>query len=166
MTTSTCQGVTGVLAGSDAPARPWRLGPAWFDTREVLRRKWFHTGPRSSRQPGLDAAGRVQAWVIGPGLGTGHAESATLRAVLATDLPVIVDADALTILSRHFDLVSIPVAPTVLTPHAGEFERLTGQPPGADRVAAARLADDLGATVLLKGNVTVIAGPGGPVYLI
>ena len=104
--------------------------------------------------------------MVGPGFGTGHAESATLRAVLATDLPVIVDADALTILANHPDLVRSRQAPTVLTPHAGEFERLAGHPPGDDRVAAARdLADDLGATVLLKGNVTVIAGPGGPVYL-
>ena len=54
----------------------------------------------------------------------------------------------------------------MLTPHAGEFARLAGHPPGADRVAATRaLAENLGATVLLKGNVTVIAHPGGPVYL-
>ena len=75
-------------------------------------------------------AGRAQAWVVGPGFGTGHAESATLRAVLATDLPVIVDADALTILANHLDLVRSRQAPTVLTPHAGEFERLAGHPPG------------------------------------
>jgi NAD(P)H-hydrate repair Nnr-like enzyme with NAD(P)H-hydrate dehydratase domain len=54
----------------------------------------------------------------------------------------------------------------VLTPHAGEFARLAGSPPGDDRIGAARkLADGFGATVLLKGNVTVIAEPGGPVYL-
>ena len=54
----------------------------------------------------------------------------------------------------------------MLTPHAGEFARLAGAPPGDDRVAATRrLADRFGATVLLKGNVTVIAEPGGPVYL-
>ncbi len=53
-----------------------------------------------------------------------------------------------------------------MTPHAGEFARLAGAPPGDDRVGACRqLADALGATVLLKGNVTVIADPGGPVYL-
>jgi NAD(P)H-hydrate repair Nnr-like enzyme with NAD(P)H-hydrate dehydratase domain len=53
-----------------------------------------------------------------------------------------------------------------LTPHAGEFARLAGHPPGADRVAATRkLAEAFGATVLLKGNVTVIAGPSGPTYL-
>src|SRR6478609_7307765 len=60
-------------------------------------------------------AGRAQAWVVGPGFGTGHAESATLRAVLTTDLPVIVDADALTILANHLDLVRSRQAPTVLT---------------------------------------------------
>ena len=85
---------------------------------------------------------------------------------LSSDLPVIVDADALTILAAHTDLVVNRSAPTVLTPHAGEFARLAGAPPGDDRVAATRrLADQFGATVLLKGNVTVIAEPGGSVYL-
>jgi NAD(P)H-hydrate repair Nnr-like enzyme with NAD(P)H-hydrate dehydratase domain len=57
-------------------------------------------------------------------------------------------------------------APTVLTPHAGEFERLAGTPPGADRVAAARgLAERWGVTVLLKGNVTIVATPGSTTYL-
>ncbi|EFP53155.1 carbohydrate kinase superfamily, partial [Mycobacterium tuberculosis SUMu012] len=85
---------------------------------------------------------------------------------LDTDLPVLVDADGLTMLADHPDLVAGRNAPTVLTPHAGEFARLAGAPPGDDRVGACRqLADALGATVLLKGNVTVIADPGGPVYL-
>ena len=168
------QGVTGVLAGSDGyPGAAVLCAGAAVATHSGMVRyagsaaaQVVSHWPEVVAAPGFDAAGRVQAWVIGPGLGTGHAESATLRAVLATDLPVIVDADALTILSRHPDLVRSRTAPTVLTPHAGEFERLAGHPPGADRVAAARgLADDLGATVLLKGNVTVIADPGGPVYL-
>ncbi len=79
---------------------------------------------------------------------------------------MIVDADGLTILAAHPELVVNRSAPTVLTPHAGEFARLAGNPPGDDRVGACRkLADTFGATVLLKGNVTVIADPGGPVYL-
>ena len=54
----------------------------------------------------------------------------------------------------------------MLTPHAGEFARLAGEPPGDDRVGATRkLAEAFGATVLLKGNVTVIAAPDGTVYL-
>jgi hydroxyethylthiazole kinase-like uncharacterized protein yjeF len=112
------------------------------------------------------ASGRVQAWAVGPGLGTDDSGAAALWFALETDLPVIVDADALTILAAHPDLVTGRTAPTVLTPHAGEFARLAGAPPGDDRVAATRkLADQLGVTVLLKGNVTVIAEPGGPVYL-
>ncbi len=62
---------------------------------------------------------------------------------------------------------SAPVpAPTVLTPHDGEFKRLAGHPPGADRVAAARdLAARTHATVLLKGPTTVVADPSGEVLL-
>jgi ADP-dependent NAD(P)H-hydrate dehydratase / NAD(P)H-hydrate epimerase len=90
---------------------------------------------------------------------------------LESDLPVVVDADGLTILSAHPELVAGRRAPTVLTPHAGEYKRLAGSPPGDDRIAATRrLADQLGVTVLLKGNVTVSAEPDsggvqGPVYL-
>ena len=108
----------------------------------------------------------MQAWAVGPGLGTDDTGASALWFALETNLPVIVDADALTILAAHPDLVTGRTAPTVLTPHAGEFARLAGAPPGDDRVAATRkLADQLGVTVLLKGNVTVIAEPGGPVYL-
>ena len=168
------QGVTGVVAGSATypGAAVLCTGAAVAAHSGMVRYAGSAAAEVVSHWPEVIAvsdfadAGRVQAWVVGPGFGTGHAASATLRAVLATDLPVIVDADALTILASHPDLVRSRPAPTVLTPHAGEFERLAGHPAGDDRVAAARdLADDLGATVLLKGNVTVIAGPGGPVYL-
>ncbi|HEX7321614.1 MAG TPA: ADP/ATP-dependent (S)-NAD(P)H-hydrate dehydratase, partial [Mycobacterium sp.] len=87
-------------------------------------------------------------------------------------VPVIVDADALTILaggSGYRDLMASRAekgTPTVLTPHDREFARLAGHSPGLDRVAAARrLADQLSCTVLLKGHVTVVVAPGGPVYL-
>jgi hydroxyethylthiazole kinase-like uncharacterized protein yjeF len=54
----------------------------------------------------------------------------------------------------------------VLTPHAGEFQRLAGSAPGDDRIGAARrLADQLGATVLLKGNATVVAAPDGRAWI-
>jgi ADP-dependent NAD(P)H-hydrate dehydratase / NAD(P)H-hydrate epimerase len=112
----------------------------------------------------------VQAWVVGPGLGTDDAGAAALWFALGTDLPVLVDADGLTMLAAHPELVVNRTAPTVLTPHAGEFARLAGAWPGSwpgdDRVGACcKLADAFGATVLLKGNVTVIADPGAQVYL-
>ncbi|TDC39970.1 NAD(P)H-hydrate dehydratase [Micromonospora sp. KC213] len=113
-------------------------------------------------------AGRVQAWVCGSGLGTGEQATAELRAVLAAPVPVVLDADALTLLVdgsladrlRHRD------APIVVTPHDREFTRLCGEEPGADRVAGTlRLAAWMNATVLLKGDRTVIGTPDGRAYV-
>jgi len=108
---------------------------------------------------------RVQAWVVGPGLGTDDTAMALLSDVLRTDLPVIIDADAITLVARSPGLVRGRSAPTVLTPHDREFARIAGEP-SADRLASVRrAAHDLGATVLLKGNATVIAGPDGVAYV-
>ena len=163
------QGVTGVMAGSSTypGAAILCTGAAVAATSGMVRYAGTAAGEVVSHWPEVIAtssassAGRVQAWVVGPGLGTDEAGAAALWFALDTDLPVIVDADALTILAAHPGVLAGRRAPTVLTPHAGEFARLAGHPPGADRVGAARrLADSFGATVLLKGNVTVVAEPG------
>ncbi len=169
------QGVTGVMAGSSTypgaailcsgaavAAHSGMVRYAGSAAAEVVSH-W----PEVIATPSHATAGRVQAWVVGPGLGTDETAVAALCFALDTELPVIVDADALTILASHPELVVDRQAPTVVTPHAGEFARLAGAPPGEDRIAdTRRLADRLGATVLLKGNVTVIAEPGsGSVYL-
>jgi hydroxyethylthiazole kinase-like uncharacterized protein yjeF len=108
---------------------------------------------------------RVQSWVVGPGLGTDDAAMSLLTDVLRSDLPVIIDADAITLVARAPGLVHGRSAPTVLTPHDREFARLAGDV-GADRIdAARRAADDFGATVLLKGNATVVAEPGGRAFV-
>ncbi|PZS26458.1 MAG: NAD(P)H-hydrate dehydratase, partial [Pseudonocardiales bacterium] len=108
---------------------------------------------------------RVQAWVVGPGLGTDDTAMSLLSDVLRTDLPVIVDADAITLVARSPGLVRGRNAPTVLTPHDREFARIADRPT-ADRLASVRrVAHDLGATVLLKGNATVIAGPDATAYV-
>ena len=168
------QGVTGVLAGSATypGAAVLCTGGAVAATSGMVRyagsagQQVLSHWPEVIASPTPGSAGRVQAWVVGPGIGTDEAGAAALWFALDTDLPVIVDADALTILAAHPDLLVNRSAPTLLTPHAGEFARLAGAPPGDDRVAATRkLADRFGATVLLKGNLTVIAEPGGPVYL-
>jgi ADP-dependent NAD(P)H-hydrate dehydratase / NAD(P)H-hydrate epimerase len=78
---------------------------------------------------------------------------------------VIVDADAITLVARSPGLVRRRAAPTVLTPHDREFARIADGP-GPDRLGAARAAAaDLGATVLLKGNATVVADPGGAAFV-
>ncbi|MGN7780602.1 NAD(P)H-hydrate dehydratase [Mycolicibacterium sp. 22603] len=163
------QGVTGVMAGSATypGAAILCTGAAVAATSGMVRYAGTAAAEVVSHWPEViatsdrEAAGRVQAWVVGPGLGTDATAAEALRWALQTDLPVLVDADALTLLAAAPELVAGRRAPTVLTPHAGEFARLAGAPPGADRVSAARgLADRLGATVLLKGNVTIIAEPG------
>jgi hydroxyethylthiazole kinase-like uncharacterized protein yjeF len=112
----------------------------------------------------VHAAGRVQAWVVGPGMGTDDQARDRLAAVLASDVPVLVDADGLTLLAAHKSLLSRD-APTLLTPHAGELGRLLGADPAdveSRRLEHARkAAASLGATVLLKGSTTVIATPDG-----
>ncbi|HET7531332.1 MAG TPA: NAD(P)H-hydrate dehydratase [Mycobacteriales bacterium] len=114
------------------------------------------------------SAGRVQAWAAGSGLGAGDDAAAVVRAVLGSDLPVLLDADALAVVAKEPELVRDRAAPTVLTPHAGEFARLVGG--DRDDVEAHRLehvrraAADLSAVVLLKGATTLVASPDGRVW--
>ncbi|TWJ27139.1 hydroxyethylthiazole kinase-like uncharacterized protein yjeF/hydroxyethylthiazole kinase-like uncharacterized protein yjeF [Micromonospora sagamiensis] len=113
-------------------------------------------------------AGRVQAWVCGSGLGTGAEAAAELRTVLAAPVPVVLDADALTMLvdGSMADRLRDRDAPIVVTPHDREYARLCGEEPGADRVGAAlRLAAWMNAVVLLKGDRTVIGTPAGRAYV-
>jgi hydroxyethylthiazole kinase-like uncharacterized protein yjeF len=119
--------------------------------------------PKAGRLQFPEDVGRVQAWVAGPGMGTTDEAAARLAAVLGTSLPVLVDADGLSILARHPGLLPRP-APTLLTPHAGELGRLLGADPAdveARRLEhARRAAAEFGVCVLLKGSTTVIAPPG------
>ena len=105
----------------------------------------------------LEKLPRMDAVLIGPGLGLGSGPEAVLTAVLThAACPVVVDADGITLLVRHMDVLRGRMAPTVLTPHDGEFARLFG-PVGADRMAAARdAARSSGSIVLLKGHRTCI----------
>ncbi|WP_058046798.1 bifunctional ADP-dependent NAD(P)H-hydrate dehydratase/NAD(P)H-hydrate epimerase [Streptomyces roseifaciens] len=109
-------------------------------------------------------AGRVQAWVVGPGLGDGAEARQALEDVLASDVPVLVDADGLRLMTA--DAVRERAAETLLTPHAGEAAALLGV--SRDRVESGRLAavralsEHYGATALLKGSTTLIASTGGP----
>lgn len=129
---------------------------------EQVRARWPETVVSELDGADVVEAGRVQAWVLGPGLGTDDRAAATVEAVLAQDVPVLVDADALTVCASHPEWVRRRTAPTLLTPHDREFARF-GASVTADRVGSARrLARDLGACVLLKGDATVVTGPDGP----
>ncbi|MCX5194955.1 bifunctional ADP-dependent NAD(P)H-hydrate dehydratase/NAD(P)H-hydrate epimerase [Streptomyces sp. NBC_00249] len=116
----------------------------------------------------LVGRGRVQAWVVGPGLGAGRAAEVA-GALADRDVPVLVDADGLRGLDP--EVVRGRRAATLLTPHAGEAAALLGVPREAveaGRLAAVReLAGRYGAAVLLKGSTTLVSGGGagsaGPV---
>jgi ADP-dependent NAD(P)H-hydrate dehydratase / NAD(P)H-hydrate epimerase len=176
------RGVLGIVAGSDrfTGAAQLSVGAAVRGgagmvrlvsappAAAVVRQHWPEavittTGDTTGGQV-IKAAGQVQAWVAGPGMGTAEPAEDLLAAVLATSLPVLVDADGITVLTAHRELLSRS-APTLLTPHAGELARLLG----ADRADiesrrlryATQAAAELGCTVLLKGSTTVIASPAG-----
>ncbi|MFD0053390.1 NAD(P)H-hydrate dehydratase [Streptomyces sp. NPDC005047] len=112
---------------------------------------------------GPKRAGRVQAWVVGPGAGD---DAGAVAEVLAAEVPVLIDADGLRLADA--DAVRARTAATLMTPHAGEAAALLGvgreEVEGARLASARELAARYGATVLLKGSTTVVAGAdGGPV---
>jgi len=107
---------------------------------------------------------RSRALVIGPGLGRRpETIGAVLRLLERTELPAVVDGDALFALGESgVQVLRRRQAPTVLTPHDGEFARLAGAPPGARRYDDVRaLARRSGAIVLAKGSTSIIAAPHG-----
>lgn len=106
-------------------------------------------------------AGRTDAWVVGPGIGTDDRGRELLDEVLARDVPVLIDADGLTLLKDRVDELRTRTAATVVTPHAGEFERIFFEI-GDPLSAAQRAADESGCVVLLKGPTTVVAAHGHP----
>ena len=108
---------------------------------------------------------RFASMVVGPGFGTTDEVADGVRRLVASPgPPMIVDGDGLNALAGC--RVDWSARPLVLTPHDGEYFRLTGRSPGPDRMAAARsLAADTGAVVLLKGPTTVVAAPDGRVLL-
>lgn len=174
------QGVVGVVAGSARyPGAAILATTAAIAATSGMTR---YVGPAAAQvvdhRPeavavtDYDDAGRVQAWVIGPGVGTGCDSADLLRRVLDDDVPVLIDADALTVLAENADLRAAARtrdAPVLLTPHAGEFARLAhaADSPAADLLATDRLdavrnlAADLGVTILLKGRVTLVVDADG-----
>ena len=170
------QGVVGVVAGSAAypGAAVLCVGAALLTKPGLVRyvgssadavvNAWPSAVVTSSRPRDVD---RVQAWVVGPGLGTDGDAVTALQDVLSQPHPVIVDADALTLVAIDLSLLSGRQAWTVVTPHDGEFARLAPDlDVASDRMGAARtLAARLGITVLLKGSTTIIADPDGRVRL-
>ncbi|MBD2654474.1 NAD(P)H-hydrate dehydratase [Synechocystis sp. FACHB-383] len=110
---------------------------------------------------------RYTAVALGPGLGLDVGP--VVEEVLPVNCPLILDADGLNQLARQqlLPLLAERTAPTVLTPHGGEFQRLFPDLDQGDRLTAVQTAAAISqATVLLKGAKTVIASPTGPTWVI
>ncbi len=109
---------------------------------------------------------KKSAIAAGPGLGTSAAEVDLIQRVLAmTDVPVVLDADALQILAGKREMATPAAGRLVLTPHPGEMAVLMGKTVDAveaDRLGSARqLAAELQAVVVLKGARTLVVAPDG-----
>jgi hydroxyethylthiazole kinase-like uncharacterized protein yjeF len=175
------RGVLGIVAGGESyTGAPILCCTAAVSAGVGMVRYCGTPGPEALVRAAVPEAvlgeGRVQAWVVGPGLDLASrakgskAQHDIARAAFDSDLPLLVDAGGL-------DLVGAErPAPTLLTPHAGELARLLTRLEG-DEVTreqvtssplahARRVADRTGATVLLKGATTLVVPPtasGDPV---
>ncbi|WP_404338745.1 NAD(P)H-hydrate dehydratase [Sphingomonas sp. MMS12-HWE2-04] len=109
---------------------------------------------------------RIDAVVLGPGLGRDRRAEAFTQVALDSAKPLVVDGDALTLLgSSGAARLRTRAAPTWLTPHAGEFDRMfAGEGDKITRTLAA--AADAHATIVHKGADTVIASPKGDVRIL
>lgn len=194
-------GVVGLCAGSAAypgagilsaagaiaatPSMVRVLGPAEL-TRDVVR-----AHPEAVTHTSVRTAGRVQALVVGPGRGTDISAALELEYALRGTQPLVLDADAITLLASSAQLRELlrdraSASPVLLTPHDGEFQRLadalsapdqdgsandattastagvSGSSDATDRLRTTRaLAAQLNAWVLRKGRITLIASPDG-----
>jgi ADP-dependent NAD(P)H-hydrate dehydratase / NAD(P)H-hydrate epimerase len=122
----------------------------------------------------LEMAQRCRALVVGPGIGRAEGTAQQVRELVArSEIPTVVDADGLVALGSIKEVADIAhdrarrgAPPIVLTPHEGEFARITGAPPAPDRISdVRRVASSTRTVVLLKGSTTVVADPWGLVLL-
>lgn len=117
----------------------------------------------------VTATERSHAVVLGPAAGVTEETERNVEALAGAGRRLVLDADALSVFAGRAEALGAALkAETVLTPHVGEFERLfPGELKGAlNRIEAVRAAAQrVGATILLKGPDTVIAGPDGGVVV-
>ena len=129
-----------------------------------------HSIAHENRDRLVEAAAKSDFVVIGPGTSLQAETQDLLRDLTAgVDKPLLIDGDAITAVSQAHDLVRRRTAPTVITPHLGEFARLAGET--RDAIAAdplgalRRLCADLNSVIVMKGAHTAVGYPDGRVYI-
>lgn len=106
-------------------------------------------------------ASDCDAVLIGCGLGRDWQTDALVRNLLSIEKPLVLDADGLNALAQSVELLQKRTAPTVLTPHEGEFLRLGGDLSRGREAAAAAFSQNYGVYLVLKGHHTLVAAPDG-----
>ena len=113
----------------------------------------------------LERLPRMDAVLIGPGLGKSQGTGTVVRTVLEQYAgPVVLDADGINVLAKHTDVLRGRHAPTILTPHEFEFQRIGGDLRLGRLEAARTFAAEFGVVILLKGHKTVITD-GNSVFI-
>lgn len=114
-----------------------------------------------AEEPIRQRAASCDAVLIGCGLGRGRQTDALVRKLLDIDRPLVLDADGLNALDGCPEQLQRRTAPTVLTPHEGEFLRLGGDLSRGREAAAAAFSQKYGVYLVLKGHRTLVADPEG-----
>jgi hydroxyethylthiazole kinase-like uncharacterized protein yjeF len=161
-------GMTGAALLAGRAALKMGAGRVYVGLLEEMQSIDFNTPELMLRHPD-DALGQdLDALVVGPGIGQGERAETLVGAALASDLPCVLDADALNLISESEDLrkaCSRRTAETLLTPHPAEAARLLALSTAdvqADRVKAAKiLAANLNAHVVLKGTGSILVARDG-----
>jgi NAD(P)H-hydrate epimerase len=148
-------GLLGVLTRPESAAIVAAQAP-----HEVMASAW----PDGDKTP--EPVAHATAIAIGPGLGRDGKTLAMLRAVLAVGCPVVIDADALSVLAENLDLLPDAKGPVLLTPHPGEMARLLGRKFGPDERedVAREFVEKHRVTLLLKGTRTLVTAAGAPLF--
>jgi hydroxyethylthiazole kinase-like uncharacterized protein yjeF len=137
-------GYVRLLAGRHVDGIPSAIVQSGSDLRAILRDS------------------RVGALAIGPGLGKGGKEGDLLALALASNLPLVLDADALTRIAEIGPAaLHVAAATPILTPHAGEFARLFEDRTGSKIEQARRAAGESRSVIVYKGPDTIVAAPDG-----
>jgi hydroxyethylthiazole kinase-like uncharacterized protein yjeF len=139
-----------------------RSGAGYVELLGAKREGVPHALVRRAWDDAALADKRIGAIVVGPGLGKDDEARRRLDLALATDRPLVIDADALTLLKEHgVDRLRARKTPVVLTPHTGEYARLFSDSDDTALGKAREGARRTGAILLLKGACTVVAHPDG-----
>lgn len=115
----------------------------------------------------LERLAKCDACLIGPGLGISDGAEKVVSAVIeSSTVPLVIDADGITAVSRNIDILEKAKCPVILTPHDGEFARLGGDLSAKDRLTAARdFSMEHKSVLVLKGYHTIVATPDGRAFV-